>query len=46
MVYVNDSNILGENINTIQKNTEALLDVTRVIDLEVNLETTKCMFMS
>jgi hypothetical protein len=37
---------LGENIDTIQKNTEALLDAGKEVDLEVNSEKTKYMLMS
>jgi hypothetical protein len=28
--------MLGENANTVKKNTEALIEVSRDIDLEVN----------
>jgi hypothetical protein len=45
LVYVDDVNLLGENIN-IKKNAEALLDASKEIGLEVISEKTKYMFMS
>jgi hypothetical protein len=46
LAYADDVNILGENIATIQKNTEALLDTDKEVGLEVNSEKTKYMLMS
>jgi hypothetical protein len=46
LAYDDDINILGENIDTVQKNTEALLDAKKEVGWEVNSEETKCMLMS
>jgi hypothetical protein len=45
LVCVDDINVVGENIDTIQKNTEALLDANKVVGLDVNPEKTKYVLM-
>jgi hypothetical protein len=46
LACADDINILGENTDTIQKNTEALLDAGKDVGLEVNSEKPKHMLMS
>jgi hypothetical protein len=42
----NDVNLLGDNIDTIKKNTEILTDASKDVGLEVNTEKTKYMLLS
>jgi len=46
LVYAVDINLLGKGILTINKNTEALLESSKEIVLQLNAETTKYMSMS
>jgi hypothetical protein len=41
LAYADDVNIVGENIDIIKKNTDALLDASKMVGLEVNPEKTK-----
>jgi hypothetical protein len=43
LVYADDVNLLRDNINTVQKNTQTLTDASKEVGLEVNTEKTKCM---
>jgi hypothetical protein len=48
LVCADDVSLLGDNINTrtMKKNTEALIDISNEVGLEVNKEKTIHMFMS
>jgi hypothetical protein len=46
LAYADDVNIVGENIDTIQKNTKAVLDASKEVGLEVYPEKTKYMSVS
>jgi hypothetical protein len=39
-------NLLGDNIDTIEKNTETLIDATNEAGLEINIEKNKVMLLS
>jgi hypothetical protein len=46
LVYDDDVNLLGDNIETIKKNTEILIDASKEVGLDVNAEKTKYMLLS
>jgi hypothetical protein len=46
LIYANDVNILGDDIDTIEKNAQTLIDVSKEIGLQVNTEKTKYMSLS
>jgi hypothetical protein len=46
LVYADDDNLLSDSVNTINENSETLLEASRDIGLEINAEKTKYMIMS
>jgi hypothetical protein len=46
LAYADDVNLLGDNIDTINKNTQTLIDAGKEVGLEVNVEKTKYMLVS
>jgi hypothetical protein len=41
--YADDVNLLGDDIDIIKTNTETLIDVSKKVGLEINVEKTKYM---
>jgi hypothetical protein len=46
LAYADDVNLLGDNIDTAEKNTETLIDASKEVGLEINVEKTKYMLLS
>jgi hypothetical protein len=45
LAYADNVNLLGDNIDIINKNTETLIDASKEVGLEVNVEETKYMLV-
>jgi hypothetical protein len=46
LVYAVDVNLLGDNIETIKKNAQTVIDARKEVGLDVNTEKTKYMLLS
>jgi hypothetical protein len=46
LVYADDVNLLGDDIETIKKNTQTLIDAGKEFGLEISTEKTKSMLLS
>jgi hypothetical protein len=46
LVYADDVNLLGDNIDTLNKNKETVIDASKGFSLEVNVEKTKFFLVS
>jgi hypothetical protein len=46
LAYVDDVNLLGDNIDTMKKTTETLIDASEEVGLEINIEKTKYRLLS
>ena len=46
LIYADDVNMLGENLQTVWENTEIIIKASKDIDLDVNSEKTKYMITS
>jgi hypothetical protein len=46
LAYADDVNLLGDDIDTIKKNTETLIDASKGVGVEINIETTKYMLLA
>jgi hypothetical protein len=46
LAYNDDVNLLGDNIDTLKKNIENVIDASKEVGLEINVQKTKYMFLS
>jgi hypothetical protein len=46
LACADDVNLLGDNIDTINKNTETLIVTSKEVGLEINVKKTKYMLLS
>jgi hypothetical protein len=46
LAYADDVNLLGDNTDTIKKNIETLIDASKEVGLDINVEKTKYMLLS
>jgi hypothetical protein len=46
LAYADDINLLGNNIDTIEKNTKTVIDASKEVGLQINVEKTKYMLLS
>jgi hypothetical protein len=46
LVYADDVNLLGDNIVTVKKNTQTLIDASKEVGLKANTEKTKYILLS
>jgi hypothetical protein len=46
LAYADDVNLLGDNIDTVERKTETLIDASKEVGLEINIEKTKYMLLS
>jgi hypothetical protein len=46
LAYADDVNLLGDNIDTIKENTDILIDASKEVGLEINVDKTKYILLS
>jgi hypothetical protein len=46
LAYADDGNLVGDNIDTVNKNTGTVFDVGKEVGPEINMENTKYMLVS
>jgi hypothetical protein len=46
LAYADDMNLLGDSIETVKKNTQTLIDMSKEVGLEVKAEKTKYIMLS